>query len=282
MFHILRVRVNLVVFRGRGSTPAEMPYQRPGESIGYELWRFEKDGEDWFHAVRTKLPASQKGLKRAAKSRSKNGTSLDQVQKMGPYRLRQIDSLIEDTVRRNDFRWEAVWMQVVNSFITVNNRIEILVFDAIIAGGIAEIPRTVGLGRSEIIYAPPQTDEAGVHQPYDTSIRLPVIRLRLPALGQRFVEISPGQYDECLHFLLQNPAAADEDHLQYLTEARLSLELGNEAWTKSCMEKLMHVRDCKDGRLHSYFDGLLRSEASRNVFSSDLDRAVSKLKQASQ
>lgn len=255
------------------------------EPVDYELWRVEKDGDDWTHAIQTQLPASQKDLAKMARSKSKTGTALGQIPKMGQNRLGQVDELVDVSSKRTGLRWEVVWMEDVKAGITRRNKKDVRIFDVIIRCDKTGRTRPTIRRRSRTSPVPFQKGEEITrtrHRSRDSSVMAPVIRSRLSPLGKRFAQISPGHYDECRHFLLQNPGAVDEDHLQYLTEARSALDCEDEPWAKSCMEKLMYVRDCKDGRLKDYFDELFGNQERRNVFSNDLENALSNLKQSSQ
>jgi hypothetical protein len=103
------------------------------EPINMKLWRFEKAGDDWTHAIRKQIPASQKDLAKKAKSRSKNGTTLEQMQRMGPNRLSQVEDLVEKTSKQTGFRWEVAWMEEFKSGVSRNNKKDVRSFDAIIA-----------------------------------------------------------------------------------------------------------------------------------------------------
>lgn len=112
----------------RRSTSTSIP-----EPIDYELWRFQKDGDEWTQAFQKQLPASQKDLVKKVRSKSKNGTALEQIQKMGPNRLGQVDELVEKKSRQTGLRWEPAWMENVQSSISRNNKRDVRVFDVIIA-----------------------------------------------------------------------------------------------------------------------------------------------------
>lgn len=112
----------------RRSTSTSIP-----ELVDYKLYRIEKMGDDWTYANRKQLPASQKDLAKKVKSRSKNGTALDQVQKMGQNRLGQVDELVEKESRQTGLHWEPAWMEHVKAGVSRNNKKDVRIFDVIIA-----------------------------------------------------------------------------------------------------------------------------------------------------
>ena len=218
----------------------------------YELWRFEKDGAEWTSAIRRQCPGSQKDLAKKARTRSKNGATCDQIQKMGPNRRQQVEQLVQEKFRETGLRWEPAWMEEVKASISRNNKKDVRIFDVIIArAGVAG-------ARTGLIYPS-----------------------RLSPLGQHFVKLSNTNYEACSQFLLLNPATIDEDHLQYLTEARLALDRGDVESARSCVGKSMYVRDCKDSSTWNYFDTLMRSQEKRRAFNNDLETALTLLKRPS-
>lgn len=103
------------------------------EPVDFEYWRFEKAGDDWAHATRKQLPASQKDLAKKTKTKSKNGTTVEQVRKMGQNRLAQVEELVEKISRQTGLRWEPAWMEDVKSGISINNKKDVRIFDVIVA-----------------------------------------------------------------------------------------------------------------------------------------------------
>jgi hypothetical protein len=120
----------------RSSTSTNIP-----EPVNLELWRIEKAGDDWTYANRKQIPASQKDLAKKAKSRSRNGTALDQMQKMGPNRLLQVDDLVEKMTRQTGLRWEAAWMEDFKAGVSRNNKKDVRSFDVIVARAGTNGPR---------------------------------------------------------------------------------------------------------------------------------------------
>jgi hypothetical protein len=102
------------------------------QPIDYELWRFEKDGAEWTSAIRKQRSGSQKDLAKKAKSRSKNGAAVNQIQKMGPNRLQQVEQLVQERNLETGLRWEPAWMEEVKASISRNNKKDVRIFDVII------------------------------------------------------------------------------------------------------------------------------------------------------
>jgi hypothetical protein len=251
--------------------------------VGYELWRIEKGGGGWAHATQKKVVASQSELAQMA-STSSNLEALAYMKWMGLDCLMQLNKIFVIKSIEQDGDWQLAWAEMVRFNTGRNNQTDVRTFDVIIArtrlGDPTHISSHVSgekssTGREMVLF------ETITERPLDSSAKASVSRSRLSPLGQRFVQISTDQYDECLRFLLLNPAAVDEDHLQYLTEARLALDRGDEQLARSCLGKQVFVRDCKDERPQKYFDMLMKNQEGRRVFNNDLDNALARLKQVS-
>jgi hypothetical protein len=114
----------------RTSTTSSIP-----GPINYELYRFEKVGEDWTDAVRTILAAPQKELAKKAKSgKSKNGKVTDQMQTMAHTRSSQINDLVRKKHSETGFPWEPAYIEEVKTGINrVSGKKDVRVFDLIVA-----------------------------------------------------------------------------------------------------------------------------------------------------
>ena len=100
--------------------------------IDYELWRIEKKGNEWTSAQQKQIFEPQKALEKKAKSKSKNGSAVSQIQKMAATRLQQVEDLVAHKTRETGLRWEPAWMEEVKSGTNRNNKKDVRSFDVII------------------------------------------------------------------------------------------------------------------------------------------------------
>lgn len=103
--------------------------------IDYELWRFEKIGNDWTDAFRNVLAAPQKELARKAKSgKSKDGKVTDQMQSMASTRSSQINDLVRQKHSETGFYWEPAYIEEVKTGINrFSGKKDVRIFDLIVA-----------------------------------------------------------------------------------------------------------------------------------------------------
>jgi hypothetical protein len=250
--------------------------------VNYERWRIEKDDAGWAHATQTQVLAPQIELAEIA-STSNNHAALAHIKWMGLDCLMQLNKVLMKKSGGNDGHWELAWMEMIRFNIGSNKQLDVGTFDVIIActglGDPTHISSHVSAEKSSTGQEMVRSDTVTDRTP-DSSAKASVARSRLSPLAQLFVQIRTDEYEECLKFLLLNPAAVDEDHLQYLTEARLALDRGDEQLARSCLGKQMFVRDCKNERPQKYFDTLMKNQEGYQVFNNDLENALTRLKQA--